>query len=78
MNPLTIGLFGIWGNGKSILLGLIEQKIKNKEVIKDGVIIVSLNAWMFEDYYDTKIAIMGSLLKAIEKMRILIINLVEA
>ncbi|EOU1921207.1 hypothetical protein C4D26_13815 [Clostridium perfringens] len=24
MNPLTIGLFGIWGNGKSTLLGLIE------------------------------------------------------
>ncbi|MCC0664917.1 P-loop NTPase fold protein [Clostridioides sp. ZZV15-6597] len=67
MNPLTIGLFGTWGSGKSTLLGLIEEKIKNKEAIKDGVIVISLNAWMFEGYDDAKTAIMGSLLKAIEE-----------
>lgn len=76
MNPLTIGLFGTWGSGKSKLLGLIEEKIKNKEVIndketiKDRVIVISLNAWMFEGYDDAKTEIMGSLLKAIEKMNI--------
>lgn len=55
------------------MLGLIEEKIKNKEVIndketiKDIVIVISLNAWMFEGYDDAKTEIMGSLLKAIEK-----------
>lgn len=67
MNPLTIGLFGSWGSGKSTLLGLIEEKIKSKENIEDGVIVISLNAWMFEGYDDAKTAIMGSLLKAIEE-----------
>lgn len=67
MNPLTIGLFGSWGSGKSTLLGLIEEKIKNKENTQDGVIVISLNAWMFEGYDDAKTAIMGSLLKAIEE-----------
>lgn len=67
MNPLTIGLFGKWGIGKSTLLGLIEDKIKSKEPIEDGVIVISLNAWMFEGYDDAKTAIMGSLLKAIEE-----------
>ncbi|HAT4128296.1 hypothetical protein P5F67_09775 [Clostridium perfringens] len=58
------------------MLGLIEEKIKNKEVIndketiKDIVIVISLNAWMFEGYDDAKTEIMGSLLKAIEKMNI--------
>lgn len=67
MNPLTIGLFGSWGSGKSTLLGLIEEKIKSKENIEEGVIVISLNAWMFEGYDDAKTAIMGSLLKAIEE-----------
>jgi len=67
MNPLTIGLFGSWGSGKSTLLGLIEGKIKSKETTEDGVIVISLNAWMFEGYDDAKTAIMGSLLKAIEE-----------
>lgn len=67
MNPLTIGLFGTWGSGKSTLLGLIEEKIKSKNATEDGVIAISLNAWMFEGYDDAKTAIMGSLLKAIEK-----------
>lgn len=67
MNPLTIGLFGSWGSGKSTLLGLIEDKIKSKETTEDGVIVISLNAWMFEGYDDAKTAIMGSLLKAIEE-----------
>lgn len=67
MNPLTIGLFGSWGSGKSTLLGLIEDKIKSKRTTEDGVIVISLNAWMFEGYDDAKTAIMGSLLKAIEE-----------
>lgn len=67
INPLTIGLFGTWGSGKSTLLGLIEDKIKSKESVEDGVIVISLNAWMFEGYDDAKTAIMGSLLKAIEE-----------
>lgn len=67
MNPLTIGLFGSWGSGKSTLLGLIEDKIKSKAIMEDGVIVITLNAWMFEGYDDAKTAIMGSLLKAIEE-----------
>lgn len=67
MNPLTIGLFGSWGSGKSTLLGLIEEKINRKETTEDGVIVISLNAWMFEGYDDAKTSIMGTLLKAIEE-----------
>jgi predicted KAP-like P-loop ATPase len=66
MNPLTIGLFGSWGSGKSTLLGLIENKLAENESKDNGVIAISLNAWMFEGYDDAKTAIMGSLLKAIE------------
>lgn len=56
IDPLTIGILGLWGAGKSTLLNLIEQHYKEK----DGIICVTINAWMFESYEDAKSAIMGS------------------
>lgn len=63
LTPLTIGLYGSWGAGKSSLLRLIEQRINDS---KDGVICISLNAWQFEGYEDAKIAIMESLLNTLK------------
>lgn len=62
LTPVTIGLYGSWGAGKSSLLNLIQNKIK--EETKD-VICISLNAWQFEGYEDAKVAIMESLLKSL-------------
>ncbi|MBO4937742.1 MAG: hypothetical protein J6C98_01905 [Oscillospiraceae bacterium] len=63
LTPLTIGLHGSWGAGKSSLLQLIEQRI---ETSGDRVVCVSQNAWLFEGYEDAKIAIMESLLNALK------------
>lgn len=63
LTPLTIGLYGSWGAGKSSLLQLIQQNIDNN--VKDAVCI-SLNAWQFEGYEDAKVAIMESLLKSLQ------------
>jgi len=60
--PLTIGVFGSWGAGKSTLLNLINQKYDSK----DEIICVSINAWMFENYEDAKIAIMEALLRELQ------------
>lgn len=62
MNPLTIGLFGSWGVGKSTLLKLIQDKIQKNDSKKDKIICVPLNAWIFEGYDDAKSALMESLL----------------
>lgn len=61
-NPLTIGVFGLWGAGKSTLLNLIKKKYDGT----DEIICVSINAWMFENYEDAKIAIMEALLRELE------------
>ena len=58
-NPLTVGVFGLWGAGKSTLLKLIGEKLKSQ----DGIICVTINAWMFESYDDAKTAIMEALLQ---------------
>ncbi|MDP8208924.1 MAG: SUMF1/EgtB/PvdO family nonheme iron enzyme [Candidatus Electryonea clarkiae] len=42
-NPLTIGIFGEWGTGKTSLMRLIKEKID-----KDKAIAVWFNAWQYE------------------------------
>jgi hypothetical protein len=66
MNPLTIGLFGSWGVGKSTLLKLVENKINELDPSKKKIVCVSLNSWMFEGYDDAKSAIMESLLRTLD------------
>ena len=61
--PLTVGVFGLWGAGKSTLLNLIQKNYEEK----DGIICVTVNAWMFESYEDAKIAIMEALLHELEE-----------
>lgn len=62
-SPLTVGIFGLWGAGKSTLLNLVKQNYENKE----GIVCVSINAWMFENYEDSKSAIMEALLRELEE-----------
>ena len=64
LTPLTIGLYGSWGAGKSSLLNMISNKLKGTDT-KEKIVCVSLNAWQFEGYEDAKIALMESLLKAL-------------
>lgn len=65
LTPLTIGLYGSWGAGKSSLLQLIERRIEEED--KSDVVCVSLNAWQFEGYEDAKVSIMESLLKTLKE-----------
>ena len=44
----SIGLYGEWGSGKSSVLNLISQKLKDKE----DIIIFNFNPWLFSDTKD--------------------------
>ncbi|MDN4619055.1 P-loop NTPase fold protein [Paenibacillus sp. PsM32] len=65
VNPLTIGLFGNWGSGKSTVLNLIDKKIEAEGNKKLASIFV--NAWMFEGYDDAKTALMEVILTTLEE-----------
>ncbi|MBT2694610.1 P-loop NTPase fold protein [Bacillus sp. ISL-55] len=65
VNPLTIGLFGNWGSGKSTVLNLIEEKINREKDPK--IVSVFVNAWMFEGYDDAKTALMEVILRTLEE-----------
>jgi len=63
--PSTIGVYGDWGSGKSSLIQMSRKELEKEE----GVVCISFNGWLFENYDDAKTAILGSVLDAIRKNR---------
>ena len=53
MLPVSIGVFGNWGAGKSSLLNLIEQQIKSDEWI-----VIKFDAWLYQGFDDARAALL--------------------
>jgi predicted KAP-like P-loop ATPase len=62
--PLSLGVFGGWGIGKSTTLNLVEQLLDKDE---NKYLIVRFDAWLYQDFDDARAALMsvisGALLK---------------
>ena len=71
LSPLTIGLYGDWGSGKSSLMKLAQKKIEEKNIEiekkKDSIktLCIEFNGWLFEGYEDTKTSLCGVILDAL-------------
>jgi hypothetical protein len=79
MLPISIGVFGDWGSGKSSLMLLMQESIENwkaktEEENKNGavqkntrVLQIMFNSWQFEDYEDTKLTLIETILSDVIK-----------
>lgn len=76
MLPITVGVFGNWGSGKSSLMLLLQKGISiwNKEHgAKEGtheeehILQIKFNSWQFESYDATKLVMIDSILESIKK-----------
>ena len=56
MRPVSVGVFGTWGTGKSTLLNLIESQIRREA--SEQVIVIRFDAWLYQGYDDARAALM--------------------
>lgn len=61
--PVTVGVAGDWGSGKSSLIGMAEEVLADD----DRFLTVSFSPWRFEDYEDVKTALMASVIAALQE-----------
>lgn len=66
--PVTIGVFGDWGSGKSSILKIVQEKFKDNDDSEKNAetLCIYFNGWTFEGYDDAKAALLGFILKELE------------
>jgi len=62
--PVTVGVSGDWGSGKSSLLGMARARLEGGED-QGRYVCVSFSPWRFESYEDVKVALMAAVLDAL-------------
>ncbi len=55
MLPVSIGIFGNWGSGKSSLLRLIEQQIEKRD---QEYMVINFDAWLYQGYDDARVSLL--------------------
>ena len=63
--PMTIGVHGDWGAGKSSILEMIEQQLEKH----DDTVCLKFNGWRFQGFEDAKIALIEGIVSALVEKR---------
>lgn len=59
--PISVGIFGNWGAGKSTILELTKKSIENDSKEGKEYIQIHFDAWMFEGFDDAKAALLETI-----------------
>ena len=60
--PITIGVYGAWGSGKTSLMRMTQDILKEGDKIKT----VWFDAWKFDKTYDLRVALIHAILRRME------------
>ena len=60
--PLSLGVFGPWGTGKSSTLKFVKTELLRTP---DKYLIIEFDAWLYQDYDDARAALMAVIAKAL-------------
>lgn len=63
--PMTIGVHGDWGAGKSSVLKMIEGELAGE----DRVLCLWFNGWAFEGFEDAKIVVIETIVEELRRAR---------
>lgn len=58
LDPLTMGVYGPWGSGKSTVLELLEQRLRGNR----KYVVITTDPWEYEDHQDVKGTLIGVVL----------------
>ncbi|HAU0843166.1 TPA: Qat anti-phage system ATPase QatA [Legionella pneumophila] len=71
--PMTIGVHGDWGAGKSSILEMIEEAFTENE----KMLCIKFNGWQFQGFEDAKIAVLEGIVTELIANRSLLTNAKE-
>lgn len=63
--PLSVGVHGDWGAGKSSILMMVEQAFKDDE----RVLCIRFNGWLFQGFDDAKTVLIETIVEELMKSR---------
>lgn len=67
-NPISIGVSGNWGTGKSSMVKMIGKELeKSNKTEKTTYIFLEFNAWLYQGYDDAKTALLQSVAKKLSE-----------
>src|SRR5688572_26004775 len=69
MLPVTVGLFGDWGGGKSSILKLLQRDLAPADPDNPETLVIYFDTWVFQGYEDAKTAILAVLLQELKENR---------
>jgi predicted KAP-like P-loop ATPase len=58
--PVTVGVLGDWGSGKSSLLWMVENELRDRDAV-----VVYFSPWRVEDYDDAKSALLDTVVEEV-------------
>jgi hypothetical protein len=64
--PISIGVHGDWGAGKSSILAMVEDELS---VQKDDIECIRFNGWKHQGFEDAKIALMSAIVSELVEKR---------
>lgn len=67
MLPISIGVFGSWGTGKSTILNLIEKDLEQVQD-KNEYVIIRFDAWLYQGFDDARASLLEVITTEISKL----------
>lgn len=65
--PVSIGISGAWGVGKSSMIRLVQAELRSRTSDDRKFLFVSFNAWLYQGYDDARAALMEKIGEALAK-----------